>query len=72
MDIEKATNGEDADTEPGPEILVDSLVGSVVWTFVVTNTGDFELTNVMVTDTDVFGAVTMVMCPTNSLMPESR
>ena len=47
IDIEKATNGHDADTEPGPGILVDSLV---TWTYVVTNTGNFPLTSVVVTD----------------------
>lgn len=47
VEIEKSTNGEDADTEPGPRILVDSRVE---WTYVVTNTGDFPLINVMVED----------------------
>ncbi len=47
IDIEKATNGQDADAEPGPEILAGS---PVTWTYVVTNTGNAELTNVVVTD----------------------
>jgi hypothetical protein len=47
IDIEKATNDDDADTEPGPEILAGS---PVTWTYVVTNTGNAELTNVVVTD----------------------
>ena len=68
VDIEKATNGEDADMEPGPEILVDSLVGSVVWTYVVTNTGDFALTNVMVVDNRI-GEIPVMACTATSLLP---
>ena len=64
VDIEKATNGADADTEPGPEILVGLPVD---WTYVVTNTGDFELTNVVVED-DQLGPA-MVNCPAGSLSP---
>ena len=47
IDIEKATNGEDADTEPGPEVAEGS---TVTWTYVVTNTGNVDLTNVVVVD----------------------
>jgi hypothetical protein len=47
INIEKATNGMDADTAPGPEITVGS---SVVWTYQVTNTGDTLLANIQVTD----------------------
>jgi hypothetical protein len=60
IDIEKATNGQDADTPPGPSILVGSPVN---WTYVVTNTSNVALTNVTVTD-DQLGAVT---CPKASL-----
>ena len=56
IDIEKATNGDDADTETGPTILVGD---PVVWTYVVTNTGDVALHDVAVTD-NVTGAVS---CP---------
>ncbi|HSN54682.1 MAG TPA: hypothetical protein VLT32_08415, partial [Candidatus Sulfomarinibacteraceae bacterium] len=53
IDIEKATNGEDADVGPGP--IVDE--GSeVTWTYVVTNTGNVTLTGVQVTD-DIEGAI---------------
>jgi uncharacterized repeat protein (TIGR01451 family) len=45
--IEKSTNGEDADSEPGPTIVVGS---PVTWTYVVTNTGTINLTNVKVVD----------------------
>ena len=45
--IEKATNGQDADTPTGPVVLVDSLV---TWTYTVTNPGNVPLSNVTVTD----------------------
>lgn len=47
IDIEKATNGQDADTPTGPMIPVG---GDVTWTYVVTNTGDVALSNVLVSD----------------------
>lgn len=53
IDVEKATNGEDADVAPGPEIDPGAVV---TWTYVVTNTGDEMLINVTVTD-DLEGAV---------------
>ncbi|NNF67036.1 MAG: hypothetical protein HKM98_05965, partial [Gammaproteobacteria bacterium] len=47
IDIEKATNGEDADDPTGPLIETG---GAVTWTYVVTNTGNVALSNVVVTD----------------------
>ena len=47
VDIEKHTNGEDADEPRGPQILVG---GEVEWTYAVTNTGNVPLTDVAVTD----------------------
>ena len=47
IDIEKFTNGEDADNPPGPEILVGD---PVTWTYVVKNTGTVQLTGIVVTD----------------------
>jgi hypothetical protein len=47
IDIEKSTNGADADAAPGPSIPVGS---PVAWQYVVTNTGTLDLTGVMVTD----------------------
>jgi hypothetical protein len=47
IDIEKATNGQDADTAPGPLLTVGS---TATFTYVVRNTGDDELTNVVVVD----------------------
>lgn len=60
IDIEKATNGEDADTEPGPKITINR---DVTWTYVVTNTGHLPLSQVTVTD-DKEGAIT---CPKTTL-----
>jgi hypothetical protein len=45
--IKKSTNGDDADAAPGPTIVVGS---PVTWTYVVTNTGTLNLTNVKVVD----------------------
>lgn len=60
ISIEKETNGQDADTAPGPAITVGD---PVTWTYLVTNTSGVELTNVVVTD-DQLGAIT---CPQNTL-----
>ena len=57
IDIEKATNGVDADTQ-SPQNLIP--VGTAVtWTYVVTNTGNLTLTNVAVTD-DVRGLICVI------------
>lgn len=61
LDIEKATNGHDADTAPGPTIPVGD---PVTWTYVVTNTGEVPLVDVAVED-DVLGPV----CTIASLAP---
>ena len=62
IDIEKATNGEDADQD---ENRVTLNVGSTVtWTYVVTNTGNEDITNVVVSD-DVLGAITNLVSQTN-------
>lgn len=47
VDIEKATNGSDADVPTGPIVPVGSTVS---WTYVISNTGEYDLTNVIVTD----------------------
>jgi hypothetical protein len=58
--IKKYTNGDDADTPPGPTIDIGS---PVTWTYVVTNTSNVPLTNIAVTD-DQLGSVT---CPATTL-----
>jgi len=50
IDLEKATEGQDSDAAPGPELNVGDAVN---WTFMVTNTGDVDLSNVVVTDEQV-------------------
>lgn len=47
IDIEKATNGVDADIASGPTVTVGA---NVLWTYVVTNTGNVDLASVVVTD----------------------
>ncbi len=47
INIEKATNGEDADNPTGPEL---NHGDDVTWTYEVTNEGDVPLENVVVTD----------------------
>ncbi len=47
VDVEKSTNGVDADTPRGPEVPVGS---PVTWTYVVTNDGNVPLANATVTD----------------------
>ena len=47
IDIEKATNGFDADDPTGPQVVVGS---TVTWTYVVTNTGNVPLSSVVVSD----------------------
>jgi hypothetical protein len=63
VDIEKATNGVDADMPPGPGICVGGLV---LWTYEVTNTGNVRLTGVQVSD-DELGDID---CPKSALEPE--
>lgn len=53
VDIEKSTNGLDADAAPGPTVTVG---GAVRWTYVVTNRGTVPLTDVAVTDDRVDAA----------------
>ena len=62
IDLEKATNGEDADTAPGPSLDAGD---DVVWTYLVTNTGTVSLSNVAVED-DQEGAID---CPQDTLEP---
>jgi hypothetical protein len=61
--IEKRTEGQDADTPPGPDLLVGSPVH---WSYVISNFGDVPLTGLVVTDDyDV-----EITCPKTSLAPE--
>ena len=60
IDLEKFTNGQDADSPPGPVIPAGD---PVTWTYVVTNIGSEALATVTVTD-DQGVAVT---CPQTTL-----
>jgi len=60
VDIEKLTEGQNADAAPGPTLTVGSTVN---WTYVVTNIGSRPLTNIVVTDDQ--GVV--VTCPATTL-----
>jgi hypothetical protein len=62
IEILKLTNGEDANAAPGPSIPIG---GTVTWEYLVTNTGDVELTGIVVED-DKEGAVS---CPGDTLAP---
>ena len=64
IDIEKATNGEDADAAPGLSILVGQ---PITWTYVVTNTGNVTLFGIQVSD-DQPGVI--VTCTTTNLILE--
>jgi uncharacterized repeat protein (TIGR01451 family) len=61
--IVKQTNGTHHDTRPGAVVLVGD---SVTWTYVVTNTGNVSLTDVIVTD-DILGSI----CAIESLAAEA-
>ncbi|MEN8199734.1 MAG: SdrD B-like domain-containing protein, partial [Thermodesulfobacteriota bacterium] len=60
VDIEKSTNGQDADVAPGPTL---STGQDVVWTYTVTNSGHFHLNNVTVSD----DMGVRVSCPQDNL-----
>ena len=60
VQVEKSTDGEDADSAPGPTLPVGS---AVTWTYVVSNTGTVALNNVVLVD-DQEGAVS---CPSPTL-----
>ena len=65
IEIEKSTNGDDADTAPGPFIPVGD---PVPWTYAVTNTGNDTLTSIVVSD----NRGVAVTCPATRLAPASR
>ena len=62
IDIEKSTNGEDADTEPGPILPVNA---PLLWEFRVSNSGDVPLFEVTVSDDQGVP----VLCPKGTLAP---
>lgn len=65
LDLEKQTNGEDADSPMGPIL---SIGDPVTWSYVVTNNSDEMATEIMVMD-DLEGLVT---CPDTTLASGSQ
>ncbi|MCX6044424.1 MAG: carboxypeptidase regulatory-like domain-containing protein, partial [Chloroflexi bacterium] len=65
LTLKKFTNGEDADTPPGPTVPVGS---PIVWTYIVTNTGAVALTNLSLTD-DKLGPITCIEGAIPNLAP---
>jgi hypothetical protein len=47
VSIRKLTNGEDANTAPGPSVTIGA---PITWEYIVTNTGTVGLTSIVVTD----------------------
>jgi hypothetical protein len=63
IDIEKATNGVDADVPPGPAVPVGD---GIKWLYFVTNTGNVALDGLVVTDDD---PDVKIACPRPVLLP---
>jgi uncharacterized repeat protein (TIGR01451 family) len=62
IDLEKLTGGMDADIPPGPVLEIG---GNVTWQYVVTNTGNVRLNDIVVSD----NRGVAVSCPATSLGP---
>ncbi len=60
IDVEKFTNGDDADIPPGPGLLVGS---KVTWTYLVVNNGATRLTDIVVRD----NKLGVIRCPKTEL-----
>src|SRR4029077_12324356 len=63
INIVKFVNGQDADTAPGPQVSAGS---TVTFTYVVTNTGNVPLANVVVCD-DKLGPITSLTGDANGV-----
>ena len=59
IDIEKTTNGNQADLASDPDVPQVATGSTVTWVYTVTNTGSDPLTNVVVNDSDI-GAVSTI------------
>ena len=70
IDIEKSTNGEDADNKTGPYIRLNY---EVVWDFNVTNTGNVNLTDIEVTDDELglIGTIPLLQPGQSHVLTES-
>ena len=68
IDIEKSTNGDDADDPTGPFVpIIDG--GEVTWTYTITNTGNVTLSEIAITDTVGAGTPTPVTGCATELAP---
>jgi hypothetical protein len=65
IDLEKSTNGQDADSAPGPYIAVGD---PVTWEYIVSNDGRLALSNISVTDDQGVS----VTCPQTSLAVDEQ
>ncbi len=65
VDLQKYTNGADADEPPGPAIDIGA---AIQWTYVVTNSGNQALSQVVVTDNQGVA----VSCPATTLAPDEE
>ena len=65
--IEKFTNGQNADNPTGPGVPVGD---PITWTYVVTNTGNVELTNVTVTDDKIADSAIKCEGSNNNVIPK--
>jgi len=63
VEIKKLTNGVDIDVDPPPFILVGD---EVVWTYVITNVGNVEISGILVSDSD---SSLEIVCPQSELVP---
>jgi uncharacterized repeat protein (TIGR01451 family) len=63
IDLEKHTNGQDADSPPGPAVIEGEAIS---WTYILTNTGNILLINIQVED-NMVGAIP---CPQTTLEPQ--
>lgn len=68
LDLEKSTNGEDADSPSGPQILIGD---PVTWTYTVTNTGNVTLSNIQVSDDEKVDGSFLNVCLIDELAPGS-
>ena len=65
IDLEKSTNGQDADSAPGPYIAVGD---PVTWEYIVSNDGRLALSNISVTDDQGVS----ISCPQTSLAVDEQ
>lgn len=63
IDVEKTTNGVDADSAPGPFVAAGE---AITWTYTLTNTGNVDLTSIALSDSDL-GAIP---CSQTALSPQ--